>query len=105
MFNFKNDHSDGQKIQCIFFIFLLNFYKKSFKFLIECCDIIRAYAFMKNYIETSCMSFIGRRSNFVGRHLKFPWERTSEKNLFYHEYNQFEKIPQNDDSDNQNESA
>lgn len=57
--------------------------------------------------ETSCMSFIGRRSNFVGRHLKFPWERTSEKNLFYHEYNQFEKVPQNDDSpsDNQNESA
>jgi hypothetical protein len=39
-------------------------------------------------------------------HLKFAWERASTKNLFYNEYNQFEKIPQNDDStDNQNEYA
>jgi hypothetical protein len=53
------------------------------------------------------VSFVGgRRSNFVGRHLKFfPWERTS-KNLFYLECNQFEKVPQNDDStSDQNESA
>lgn len=40
-------------------------------------------------------------------HLKFPWERADSKKLFYNEYNQFEKIPQNDDStsDNQNEFA
>lgn len=43
---------------------------------------------------------------YVG-HLKFPWERADSKKLFYNEYNQFEKIPQNDDStsDNQNEFA
>lgn len=40
-------------------------------------------------------------------HLKFPWERADSKKLFYNEYNQFEIIPQNDDStsDNQNEFA
>lgn len=45
--------------------------------------------------------------SFVGRRNSFPWEPTSSKNLFYQEYNQFEKIPQNDDSSSeyQNEPA
>lgn len=54
-------------------------------------------------IELWHVSISGKK--FVGK-LKFPWERASAKNLFYNEYNQFEKIPQNDDStDNQNEYA
>lgn len=58
---------------------------------------------IENYVLT-CVRISGKK--FVG-HLKFPWDRASAKNLFYNEYNQFEKIPQNDDStsDNQNEYA
>ena len=35
-----------------------------------------------------------------------PWDKTS-KNIFYDSYNQFEKVPQNDDftSESQNEFA
>jgi hypothetical protein len=55
-------------------------------------------------LNIDCCRISGKK--FVG-HLKFPWERASAKNLFYNEYNQFEKVPQNDDStsDNQNEFA
>lgn len=60
--------------------------------------------YLKNKIESILYPFLGRRSNFVGRQLKFPWERASTKNLFY-DYNKFEKVPQNDTESDQNENA